>query len=345
MINSPLKQVNLYPEEEVTFSPDEIAAMPNVSNDVKFSSDELANMPTIETTEDIPEVTEPSILGRRLTVKPREYIGLDQDGRLNVDELYFNKIVKKRDNGDGVITLEELPSDIAKTIQGDLTFKGGGPYRPSKKVGGALRFSHDDEDNAFIIEKIKTGKYGYDIKSKQLIKLDNEVKGFTDKSADELAEILTNQAKGTKIVIDDEGKEKVILGKGKELYTSEEDDGLSEVKAILGEIPGLEIDTTSPFHDRIKIKSKKSGEEIVLEFDLDGLKDEDKIGFIGNKEGANKMAKENNEKLHNFLKKEIEAGNIDSWDVWRQVKHLGGDTDIAYEAKQESEMAPAREEG
>ena len=108
--------------------------------------------------EDIPEVTEPNILGRRLTVKPREYIGLDQDGRLNVDELYFNKIVKKRDNGDGVITLEELPSDIAKTIQGDLTFKDSGLYRPSKKVGGAMRFSHDDEDNAFIIDKIKTGK-------------------------------------------------------------------------------------------------------------------------------------------------------------------------------------------
>ena len=46
-----------------------------------------------------------------------------------------------------------LPSDIAKTIQGDLTFKDSGLYRPSKKVGGAMRFSHDDEDNAFIIDK------------------------------------------------------------------------------------------------------------------------------------------------------------------------------------------------
>ena len=35
--------------------------------------------------EDIPEVTEPNILDRRLTIKAPEAIGLDQDGRQNVD--------------------------------------------------------------------------------------------------------------------------------------------------------------------------------------------------------------------------------------------------------------------
>jgi len=296
--------------------------------------------------EDIPEVAEPNILDRRLTIKAPEAIGLDQDGRQNVDELYFNKIVKKRDNGDGVITLEELPSDIAKTDWENYTGEGGLFIELAKKAGGVLRFSHDDKDNAFIIEKIKTGKYGYDIKSRQLIKLDEEVKGFTDKSADELAEILTDQARGVTTKQDKEGKTKLVKGKGFELYTSEEDDGLSKVKSILGEIPGLKIEATDVGWDRIKIKSKKSGEEIVLEFDLDGLHGESKYWLdYRDEEGANKLAEENNKKLHNFLKKEIEAGNIDSWDVWRQVEHLGLEASAYYESLQESEMAPVREEG
>ena len=105
------------------------------------------------------EKVDPNILNQRLTIKHVQHIGLDSDGKVNVDELYFNKIAQKRDNGDGIITVEELP-------------------RASKTTGkGELRFSHNDEDNALIIKKIKTGNYGYDIKSKQLIKLDTIAKG------------------------------------------------------------------------------------------------------------------------------------------------------------------------
>ena len=139
MINSPLKQVNLYPKEEVTFSPDEIAAMPNVSNDVKFSSDELANMPTIETTEDVPAESRKDyyIIGdKKFTYSEFE----EHNKKFNKGEIsrpLLKEDVYVHPNGYQYYKseLQDLIDENAFDDNGDIIDTGGIWTRRDKKVG------------------------------------------------------------------------------------------------------------------------------------------------------------------------------------------------------------------